>query len=126
MDAYEIMRQEIKKDLHNNRLSKIHISFDLWTSPNSYTLMVVVAYYVNKSFQNVTRLIILRNLRGNHSGKNIITLFIEIIKDFEIKDLFGYFIINNAESNDIYIEFLFSRLISNFTANERSHRRFRY
>jgi hypothetical protein len=125
MDAYEIMRQEIKKDLYNNRLSKIHISFDLWISPNSYALMAVVAYYVDKSFQNVTRLIVLRNFRGSHFGENMAILFIEIIRDFEIEDFLPYFIIDNTESNNTYIEFLFSRLIFDFTANERSHRRFR-
>jgi hypothetical protein len=66
MDPYEIKRQKIKKDLYNNRLSKIYISFDFWISPNSHTLITVVAYYVNKFFQNITRLIVLRNFRGNY------------------------------------------------------------
>jgi hypothetical protein len=103
MDAYEIIRQEIKKDLHNNRLSKIYISLNFWISPNSHMLIAVITHYVNKFFQNVTRLIALRNLRGSHSRENIATLLIEIIKDFEIEDLLGYFVIDNTEFNDIYI-----------------------
>jgi hypothetical protein len=80
--------------------------------------MAVVAYYVNKFFQNVTHLIILRNLRESHSGKNIIILFIKIIKDFEIEDLLRYFITNNAESNNIDIKFLLFHLMPDFIANE--------
>jgi hypothetical protein len=88
--------------------------------------MAVITYYVNKSFQNVTRFITLRNLRGNHSGENIATLFIKIIRNFEIEDLLKYFITDNAESNNTYIEFLLSRLIFDLITNERSHRRLRY
>jgi hypothetical protein len=69
--------------------------------------MAVIAHYVDKFFQNVTRFIVLRNLRGNHFGENIATLLIEIIRDFEIENLLGYFVIDNVESNDMCIEFLF-------------------
>jgi hypothetical protein len=85
----------------------------------------VITYYVDKFFQNVTRLIVLRNLCGSYSRKNIATLLIEIIRDFEIEDLLEHLVIDNAESNNTYIESLLSRLMPDLTANERSHRRLR-
>lgn len=41
----------MKEDLQQ-AVSKIHFSFDLWTSPNHLALMGVVAHYINKSGKN--------------------------------------------------------------------------
>jgi hypothetical protein len=78
----------------------------------------MITYYVDEFFQNVTRFIALRNLRGSHFKENIAILFIEIIRDFEIEDLFRYLVTDNAKSNNTYIEFLLSRLISDLTATK--------
>ena len=126
MDVYKAKREKIKQDLHINRLSQIHLSFDLWTSPNSVTLMAVVAHYVDKKFRNTSRLIALRNLNGSHSGANMAELLIEIIKKFDIQDLFGYFVTDNADNNNICIDVVLRTLMSDFFAKERSRRRLRY
>ena len=126
MDVYKVKREEIKQDLHINRFSQIYLSFDLWTSPNSVILMAVVAHYVNKKFRNTSRLIALRNFNGSHSGANMAELLIKIIKKFDIQNLLGYFVTDNADNNDIYINAVFRTLMSDLSAKERSRRRLRY
>ena len=126
MDIYKAKREEIKQDLYINRLNQIYLLFDLWTSPNSVTLMAVIAHYVNKKFRNTSRLIALRNLNGSHSGANITELLIKIIKKFNIQDFLGYFVTDNADNNDICIDAVLRTLISDLSAKERSRRRLYY
>lgn len=51
MAAFEKRKMKMKEDLQQ-AVSKIHFSFDLWTSPNHLALMGVVAHYINKSGKN--------------------------------------------------------------------------
>ncbi|HYT41619.1 MAG TPA: hypothetical protein VEP90_04695 [Methylomirabilota bacterium] len=41
-------RQHVKM-LLANAISSIHISFDLWTSPNNMSLIEIVGYWLNQS-----------------------------------------------------------------------------
>lgn len=43
------------------------------------------------------------HLRGPHSGENMAEVVIEILRDYNIIDQLGYFVLDNASSNDIYI-----------------------
>src|SRR5438876_11655432 len=87
--------------------------------------MAVVAHYVDKKFRNTNRLIALRNLNGSHSGANMTELLIKIIKEFDIQDLLGYFVTDNADNNDIYINAVLRTLMPDLFAKERSRRRLR-
>ena len=42
----------------------IYISFDLWTSPNCYAIMAIVAHYIDSSGARKVSLIALRHLDG--------------------------------------------------------------
>jgi len=50
MNEYTVKKAEIKRQLKEEAVSAIHLSFDLWTSPNSYALIAVVAYYIDHSY----------------------------------------------------------------------------
>ena len=39
--------------------SNIHISFDLWTSPNCYAIMAIVAHYIDSNGKRKASLIAL-------------------------------------------------------------------
>lgn len=125
LQAYESQKAQIIKDLQSNTVSLIHVSFDLWTSPNSMAMMAVVIHYVDKTYTNCTRLIALRHLRGSHSGENMSSLLIEIIREFGFEDRLGYFVTDNAESNDVCIDFILKELMPDLSSNQRSYRRLR-
>lgn len=125
MDLYETRKAQIIHDLRTDAASLIHVSFDLWTSPNSMAMMAVVCHYIDKSDKNRTRLIALRRLRGSHSGENMSELLVEVIREFGFDDRLGYFVADNAESNDIAIDCVFRILIPNLSSDQRSYRRLR-
>lgn len=58
MEAFNKRKERLKKDLQDAH-SKIHFSFDLWTSPNHLALIGIVAHFIDKHgyHQNVNILI---------------------------------------------------------------------
>jgi hypothetical protein len=51
MTAFIKRKAELKLSLSKAN-SKIHFSFDLWTSPNHLALLGIVAYYIDQYSQN--------------------------------------------------------------------------
>lgn len=87
--------------------------------------MGVVAHYTDKSFKNRTTMITLKRLHESHSGENMGILLIEIIKDYGLEERLGYFITDNAGSNDTCVEYILSTLFPNLSETERKQRRLR-
>src|SRR6266511_4354638 len=88
--------------------------------------MAVVIYYVDKFYKVRTRLIALRYLHGGHDGENQVILLMEIIKKYGLKNLFGYFVSDNAISCDTAIDAILYTLFLVLSAALRSERRLRY
>jgi hypothetical protein len=121
MEAYEARRKLLKVEILSNSVSKIHISFDLWTSRNCIPLMGVVAHYADNTFKNRTVMIALKRLHETHSGENMGSLLIEIINDFDLKERLGYFITDNASSNDTCVHHILTSLLPDLTETQRTH-----
>ena len=77
-----------------------HVSFDLWTLPNSYGLLGVIVHFVdvNKTLQY--RLLGLLRIRGYHGGENLAPALVRCVEDFGFVKRLGYWQLDNAESND--------------------------
>jgi hypothetical protein len=56
---FESKKGIIKAEL-DSALTKIHVSFDLWTSPNRLAIMAVFAHFINKAGFQQSRLLALR------------------------------------------------------------------
>ena len=80
--------------------SRIHLSHDLWTSPNHIALVGVFGHYMSSGYRVETTLLGLRRLKGPHSGENIAESIVAVVKAYEITDRVGYFVLDNAGSND--------------------------
>jgi hypothetical protein len=89
----------IKKKLARAR-SRIHISFDLWTSPNHRAFVGIVAHWLDEDLKKQDVLIGLRRVRGSHSGENIAEAVIPLLQMYEIGPKLGYFVGDNIGSND--------------------------
>lgn len=123
---FDDRKAEIKSQLLHNAQSKIHLSFDLWTSDGTtMSLMAVVAHYLDKTFMNRTRLLAMRRLFGSHSGENMSKLLVGIIQEFELTDRLGYFMIDNADSNDTCLEHLIREIFPGATEDDVDERRLR-
>jgi len=71
-----------------------------------YALTVVI-YYINNNYKVRTRFIALRRLHEDYNKENQSYLLVKILKKkYELVDIVGYFVTNNAGSNDTYIDFI--------------------
>ena len=93
-------------------LSKIHISFDLWTSPNKLAMLGVVAHYLSPHLTAKSSLIALRKLSGNHSGENQAKILLEVAEEFDLasKEILGYFMADNDARNDVAVKIIAKEL----------------
>lgn len=109
IEDFEASKQKMKARLQQSR-SVVHLSFDLWTSKNCLPFIGVYAHWLDsQDFEPKSALIALRKLNGRHTGENIAEKLVEIILDFGIADRLGYFMADNANSNDVAIQHILAR-----------------
>jgi hypothetical protein len=87
---------------------------------------MVIVHYADHIFKNRNVMIILKRLNSNYSGENIDILFVQIFRNFDLIERLNYFVIDNANSNDLTIDYIFQILLSYFTSLARSQRRLQY
>ena len=93
-------------------ISKIHISADLWTSPNKYALLGIVAHWWDEEDVLRSALIALPKLYGAHTGANIGKAIIDTLDLYNIStEKVGYFMLDNSSSNDTAVQLLKSFVI---------------
>jgi hypothetical protein len=104
IDDYNERKERVREDIRK-ALSKVHISFDLWTSPNgTLTLCAIVAHYLDQILQAKSLLLGLKEIEGSHSGENITVVCLPVIGDFELEGKIGYFVSDNVGSNDFAVD----------------------
>ena len=96
-------KDELRKELRSAR-STILILFDLWTSPNAFGVLGVTAHFISKTGKRRHVVLGLCEVVSEHSGENMAAVLLEIFKDYGISGNIGYFMADNAESNDTCIE----------------------
>ncbi|KJZ69640.1 hypothetical protein HIM_10979 [Hirsutella minnesotensis 3608] len=125
MDAFLSKKQQLKEDLQRSR-SRISISFDLWTSPNPYAILGVVAMWIDATGKRRSTVLGMRRVHGEHSGENLGSTVLELLKEYDIGgDQIGYFMLDNASSNDTAVEFILKELCPWMKPQQRRHRRLR-
>src|SRR5579871_1761897 len=117
-------KRELRRELRAAR-SNIHISFDLWTSPNYYAIMAIVAHYIDSDGKRQAKLIALRSLDGEHTGENMAALLLKVFREYKIGSRIGFFITDNASSNDVCIDLVLRRLYPSMSEKQRKRRRLR-
>lgn len=121
MRLYDYTRPRVVNDL-SDALSKIHISFDGWTTKGGKRgFLGIVAHYVNKHGNLIDLPIALPQLAGSHSGKAMAGVILQTLQQFNIDErAIGYFVLDNASNNDTAIEEIAKKLRFN-----AGHRRLR-
>jgi hypothetical protein len=98
-DMYKTKKDRVKQEL-SDALSKIHLGFDLWTSPNRHAVMAVTAHFLDRQGKHQSRLLALRRQLGCHSGENLAVTLGQVVREWKIEDRVGTVISDNASSND--------------------------
>ena len=98
---------EAQKQIVNNVLgravSRIHILFDLWTSPNGYAICGVVTHFISHQYSNQNVLLTIKRLTGPHKGEDITKVIILTLQEYKVIDRLSVFIIDNTELNNTAI-----------------------
>lgn len=102
MKLFEKQTLVIKRKLARAR-TRIHISFDLWTSPNHRSLVGIVAHWLDEDLKKQDVLIGLRRLKGSHSGENLAEVIIPVLQSYNLTSNLGFFIGDNVASNDVAV-----------------------
>lgn len=100
--TYKHHKQVIQDSLQS-ALSKIHLTVDLWTSPNTLAVIGVVSHYISDSGQLEHAVLALREIDGEHSGENQSTCIMEVVQEYGIASKIGYFVMDNAGNNDTLV-----------------------
>ena len=114
VDEFEKVKNEVRVQLLHAQ-SKVHISFDLWSSPSGYSLCGIVAHFVG--YQNTVQhcLIGMKRMGCSHSGENIAAEVIPVLEEFELQHSLGVFVSDNVESNDTAVDTAVDALVSHFS-----------
>lgn len=99
-------RADEVRSLLKNALSRIHISCDLWSSPNNKSLLGVVGHFLDCDFKPKTVLLGLPRIWGGHDGSNVAQYLLTVTHKYEITERLGCFMMDNATSNDTLISAL--------------------
>ncbi len=86
------------------------MSFDIWTTPNTYAVLGIVVYFVDAQFKLQTKILAIVRLQGTHIGEAQATELLKVINDFEFERDLGFFQYDNASSNDTYITAILARI----------------
>jgi hypothetical protein len=98
-EVFESKMMAVKADL-TKALSQIHISFDLWTSPNNLAMISVFGHFINQKKKPQSRLLAFRRQLGKHSGNYIALTIQDVLNAWGIGKQVGVCVADNAGNND--------------------------
>jgi hypothetical protein len=82
---------------------KIYISFDLWTSPNTYVIYIICAYFIRLDYANHSVLLGIKRMLRTYHGEDILEVILPILEEYKISPKLDVFITNNTDSNNTVI-----------------------
>lgn len=91
----DVVRRELQA-----ALSRIHISLDIWTSPNRWLLLAICAHFTTYSQKKQKALLALKKVSG-HSGEDQFSILLPVLEDYGIVRQLGAIIADNASPNNV-------------------------
>ncbi|RKK06906.1 hypothetical protein BFJ66_g18515, partial [Fusarium oxysporum f. sp. cepae] len=99
MRQYEDQKEKVKQRIQSAK-SRIHISCDLWTSPNSLANLGIVAHYVTEDGQLEHHVLALKDIDSEHDGSHLAVAVLNVVDEWGFASKLGYFVMDNAGNND--------------------------
>jgi hypothetical protein len=98
---YDYLKPRVVKEL-SQALSKIHVSFDGWTTKGGKRgFLGIVVHYIDSRGNLQDLPIALPQLTGAHSGERMAEVILKTLELFSINArTLGYFVLDNASNND--------------------------
>ena len=108
-------RKETMKSKLQAAKSKIHISCDLWTSPNSLVILGIIAHYVDEDGKLQRSNLALKSIIGDHTGEHLAEVILKVLQEWGIVSKLGFFMMDNAQSNDVLLRVIQRGICTNST-----------
>lgn len=100
----EELEQNLLKDLVPG--SKLSVAYDVWTSPNNYSFIAIVGYFIDKSWRLREVLLGFEQLVGPHAGRNIGEVILEVLEKYGVRDRINAITTDNASNNSTAVSFM--------------------
>lgn len=124
ISEYEQKKKALIKELAAS-ISSINISFDIWTAGNWIGVISVWAYWIDAAGERQRRILAFRRIYRSHSGDNQAATLLEVLEEYEITHNVGYFVCDNASSNDAAVSAVLKALKPAISAVDITARRLR-
>ena len=96
--SFQISKDIVRRKVQS-AMSRIHVSLDIWTSPNQHSFLAVVGHFVDIDKKRQDALLALRAI-SNHSGEEQARVLISILQDYGIVQDLGVIMGDNASNNN--------------------------
>ena len=96
--SFQVQKDIVRKKVQS-ALTNIHISVDIWTSPNNYLLLAICSHFVNSDEKRIKALLALRTV-ASHSGEEQWNTLLPVLQDYGIIRKLGALIADNSSTND--------------------------
>ncbi|TVY74494.1 putative AC transposase [Fusarium oxysporum f. sp. cubense] len=113
-DILSLKKVAVKEEL-DAAVTQIHISFDLWTSPNRLAFISIFGHFIDQSNLYQCRLLAFRRQIGSHADENIAYTVRNVVRDWGVDRKLGVSICDNAASNDVCLRSLYTTLDASVT-----------
>lgn len=102
--CFQVAKETINQSLQMSK-SKIHFTFDLWSSPNYKSIIAIVGHWTNSKGKVEKATLALREILGGHRGaEDLAPVIHEVVKEYGIQNKLGWFMTDNVGNNDTALE----------------------
>jgi len=124
LEQFHRSQQSLARCFRRSR-SKVHFTFDIWTSSNYRSFLGVVAHWMDTDYKLQSTVIGMRRINGRHNGENLAACFLDVVEPYSIIDKIGYFTLDNASDNDTALHNIAQHLKDLDITFDPIHRRLR-
>ncbi|EED11559.1 hypothetical protein TSTA_008550 [Talaromyces stipitatus ATCC 10500] len=97
--SWQAQKDIVQKKLQSASLS-IHLSLDIWTSPNRILFLGICAHFVEQTQEKLCKGLLALRTVGNHSGDEQFATLLPVLKDYGTQQKIGSIICDNHTTND--------------------------
>lgn len=95
-----LSQKDIVRKKLQSAISSIHISLDIWTSPNNLLFLGVCGHFVEYNQDKVSKALLALQTVASHSGEEQFATLLPVLQEYEIIRKLGSVVSDNATTND--------------------------
>ena len=107
-----IRHKDVVRTVVQAAISHIHISLDIWTSPNRWLLLAIYTHFTSYDQKKQKALLALQKVPG-HSREDQFSILLPVLQDYSIIQKLGAIIADNAAPNNILCRTIEAHILAN-------------